>query len=139
VKIASIFDKFNFDMMKALVEEMNRYDETPEQALELLNAKVEYANKIVYKVTLLKNGQQVDADELWHGNPLLGNIYIDYEYKTNDSLGEEVNSEVSISFTPEDLVAMDPVKGTMTFSKLNYDLVLTKSVSKKVNIFDIAF
>jgi hypothetical protein len=54
-------------------------------------------------------------------------------------MGEDVESEVSISFTPEDLVAMDPVKGTMTFAKLNYDLILTKSVSKKVNIFDIAF
>lgn len=33
------FNSFNFDMLKALVEEMNRYDETPNQAMEMLNAK----------------------------------------------------------------------------------------------------
>jgi len=40
--LTSLFGEFNFDMLKALVEEMNRYDETPTEALEMLNAKPEY-------------------------------------------------------------------------------------------------
>lgn len=32
-----MFRKFNFDMLKALVEDMNRYNESPRQALEYLN------------------------------------------------------------------------------------------------------
>jgi hypothetical protein len=39
LQASALFDQFNFDMLKALVEEMNRYKETPFQALEMLNAK----------------------------------------------------------------------------------------------------
>lgn len=38
VNVAESFNSFNFDMLKAIVEEMNRYDETAGQALEYLNA-----------------------------------------------------------------------------------------------------
>ena len=129
----------NFDMMKALVEEMNRYDETPEQALELLNAKIEYGNQAHYDVQLKKNGIIIDtADENWGGNPLVTNCYIDYSYSKMVE-GEEEETEVSVGFRPEELVAMDPVMGTMTFVHHEYELVLTKRRSKKVNVFDIAF
>lgn len=160
VKVSTLFDKFNFDMMKALVEEMNRYDETPEQSLEMLNAKIEYGNNASYKLTLKKNGIIIDsADEMWHGNPLLANIHVDYSYKSvgevknkyvnerispslvavpADDSGDDENY-VSISFRPEDLVSLDPVLGTMTFVRDNHELVLTKVVAKKVNFFDIAF
>lgn len=39
LKVAMMFTAFNFDMLKALVEEMNRYDEGAFDSLELLNAK----------------------------------------------------------------------------------------------------
>lgn len=39
LKVSALFKAFNFDMLKALVEEMNRYDEGAFEALELLNAK----------------------------------------------------------------------------------------------------
>lgn len=39
VRCSVLFQKFNFDMLKALVEEMNRYDQDPWDALEFLNAK----------------------------------------------------------------------------------------------------
>lgn len=139
VKVSALFDKFNFDMMKALVEEMNRYDETPEEALEMLNAKIEYGNQMNYLVTLKKNGIVIDtADENWGGNPLVTNCYIDYSYTTVKD-GEEDETEVSVGFRPEELVAMDPVQGTMTFVHQEYELVLTKRRNKKVNVFDIAF
>lgn len=139
VKVSALFDKFNFDMMKALVEEMNRYDETPEQALELLNAKVEYSKQSTYGVTLKKRGIIIDtADENWAGNPLMGNVYVDYTYTTMKD-GEEDETDISVSFRPEELVAMDPALGTMTFVHHEYELVLTKHRNKKVNIFDVAF
>jgi ATPase family associated with various cellular activities (AAA) len=139
VKVSALFDKFNFDMMKALVEEMNRYDETPEQALELLNAKVEYSNRTLYGVKLKKHGIIIDtAEESWEGNPLIGNVYIDYTYTTMKD-GEEDETDISVSFRPEELVAMDPALGTMTFVHHEYELTLTKKRNKKVNIFDIAF
>ena len=39
VRISTMFEKFNFDILKALVEEMNRYQEAPFDALKMLNAK----------------------------------------------------------------------------------------------------
>ncbi len=38
VKFSSLFSKFNFDILKALIEEMNRYKENVRQAAEFLNA-----------------------------------------------------------------------------------------------------
>jgi hypothetical protein len=37
--LSAMFTAFNFDMLKAMVEEMNRYNETAFQVVELLNAK----------------------------------------------------------------------------------------------------
>lgn len=37
--VTSLFYRFNFDMLQAIVEEMNRYNESVEQVLPLLNAK----------------------------------------------------------------------------------------------------
>lgn len=39
VKIGQVFESFNFDILKALVEEMNRYAEDPYEAMEMLNAQ----------------------------------------------------------------------------------------------------
>lgn len=38
-KASSMFSEFNFDMLKSLVEEMNRYGETAQEAIKLLNTK----------------------------------------------------------------------------------------------------
>lgn len=66
VKIVHIFKTFNFDMLKALVEEMNRYDESPHDALQLLNINParDYAR---YKVDIkLGDGSTIYKE---HTNP----------------------------------------------------------------------
>lgn len=35
--VAALFTSCNFDMLKAMVEDMNRYDESPSDVLEYLN------------------------------------------------------------------------------------------------------
>jgi hypothetical protein len=42
--LASLFRHFNFDMLQSLVEEMNRYNEAPKEALAMLNVKPDMAN-----------------------------------------------------------------------------------------------
>lgn len=58
LQASALFDKFNFDMLKALIEEMNRYKESPFDALEMLNAKPvtygQYADE--YDATLTREG-----------------------------------------------------------------------------------
>ena len=48
------FSMFTFDMLKGLVEEMNRYNESPRKAMRLLNVDLEYdgVSEYVYKVFL---------------------------------------------------------------------------------------
>lgn len=60
--ISAMFFRFNFDMLKAIVEEMNRYDESPQEAIKLLNAKP--ANEQMshtYDISItLPNGNELD-------------------------------------------------------------------------------
>jgi len=75
--IGSLFAEFNFDMLKALVEEMNRYGETAQEAMKMLNAKPEFDEGSKYKVTVVPVGSaplsddQLDGEDYWEGNPLM--------------------------------------------------------------------
>lgn len=73
-RITLLFSDFNFDMLKGLVEDMNRYDESPQQVLKYLNAKPENSDGAMYDVELTVNGTPVPKDKLyaplWEGNPL---------------------------------------------------------------------
>lgn len=44
IKITNLFTDFNFDMLKSMVEEMNRYQESANEVIELLNIKPNYHN-----------------------------------------------------------------------------------------------
>jgi energy-coupling factor transporter ATP-binding protein EcfA2 len=58
--VSLLFSEFNFDMLKALVEEMNRYNESPEDSLRMLNAKPEFDNGHTnFSVLLTVNGLQI--------------------------------------------------------------------------------
>lgn len=61
-KVASAFAEFNFDMLKALIEEMNRYNESPFDAIEMLNAKPSSQDGSVFSVTMQINGVELDED-----------------------------------------------------------------------------
>lgn len=52
MKVAALFKEFNFDMLKAIVEEMNRYKETAFEVIEMLNAKpFSFSDTASYEVT----------------------------------------------------------------------------------------
>lgn len=54
-KVASMFRAFNFDMLKALAEESNRYSEAPMKCLDYLNVKPESESSTL-NISLSKNG-----------------------------------------------------------------------------------
>lgn len=87
-RISSMFSAFNFDMLKSLVEEMNRYGETAQEAMKLLNAKPQSDDGGVYDITMKINGIDV-PDEIFHprimeANPLSKDrFHINY-YGTDD-------------------------------------------------------
>lgn len=78
-RLANLFGVFNFDMLKAVVEEMNRYGESPKDAIKMLNARpqnCEYDNQ--YDVIVYENDSLVPKELIYPNvvsiTPLADNI-----------------------------------------------------------------
>ena len=93
VQITGTFSAFNFDMLKALVEEMNRYNEAPQEAMKMLNAKPEYSEECRYKVHLHVDGKLIEEEDIndleWRGNPLNKSVVVSYKVLEKIKDGEE--------------------------------------------------
>jgi len=91
VNVSQVFSSFNFDMMKALVEEMNRYNETPRQAMTMLNVRAEYDNAVTYSVEIIHNefGKPTTiSPTIWNGIPLnskANELCFSFVYKKNST------------------------------------------------------
>lgn len=122
--ISGLFQIFNFDMLKALVEEMNRYDESPEDALKILNVKHEYDNGAGnFDFELFIEGESIPKSLIyqkqWVGNPIKSYIQIDYLKKKG------TNKYINIVFTSEDFEGYE--NNSFTFKKDSGEtIVLTK-------------
>jgi hypothetical protein len=73
-QIASMFYRFSFDVLKAMVEEMNRYNETAQQVVKLLNAKPQNDDFTTFCLTVTRGGVPVTDTSFYpmehRGNPL---------------------------------------------------------------------
>lgn len=70
VGTTKMFDTFNFDMLKAIVEECNRYSEAPRMALEMLNMKPGL-DDVLYSIAVSIKGElREDLNTQWWGQPL---------------------------------------------------------------------
>jgi len=147
--IASLFNQFNFDMLKALVEEMNRYNETPEQALKMLNAKPEFDDGNKYTTQLTFKGIPIDQKHLesreWKGNPLQSNIHLSFKisdaglpWTDRDDNDEEADwNWEETQFHPGEIQKIDPANGTFIFMNKNgVALTLTKVKEKQFHYYD---
>ena len=81
IMLSNIFTKFNFDMLKALIEDMNRYNESPQDVLKILNAKPEYEEDYEYSMEVFVNNVKIPDDKytprVWSGKPLsLNHLYV---------------------------------------------------------------
>ena len=123
-KIAQMFDQFNFDMLKALVEEMNRYGEDPREALAMLNAKPEFDEGSEYEVVMKKNNQVVTADVEWNGNPLgQHGVRIDYVSGVDED-GDTDWEQVVLS--QAHLKEINIKNGKFVFQNNDIEVTLTK-------------
>ena len=77
IKIVSIFKSFNFDMLKSLVEEMNRYDESAFESIKMLNIRPDSDDSGNYTVELFCDNTSITAN-LFHGNPTKSPVHISY-------------------------------------------------------------
>lgn len=138
VGIAGTFDQFNFDMLKAMVEEMNRYNETPQEVMIMINARPEYSNTSRYAVKLVRNGEEQDIEfREWEGNPLTKHISIDYKVVENKGTEEEEWDWNNVRFTPADLKKIDDAGQKFVFANADgSQLVLQKAKEKEYRYWD---
>jgi hypothetical protein len=116
-RLTMMYPVFNFDMLKALVEEMNRYNETPNEALEILNAKPFMNDDARYDVKIVENGVPIDLEKIHptsiHGNPITND---DLSFYIEDSKADDDNdNDYRIELTQDSLKKIDPEKGTFTY------------------------
>lgn len=145
-RVAAMFDQFNFDMLKALIEEMNRYNETASEAMRMLNAKPEFGGDSKYKVSLQVDGLDIPVDvieqEVWSGNPLINRISIDY--KVFDDAPVEAGEDrdwnwEDARFGQEDLKQIDASAGKFVFINSDGDRMTLNRVKEKYYNYMDAF
>lgn len=137
-KVSTLYDEFNFDMLKAVVEDMNRYGESPQEALELLNAKPEYSQEMSFNCKMSLDGKWLEPDDFyskgWDGNPL--SMVKRIEYRIVDEDGD-YSWDNYARFETTDLINVDATTSSFTFKNEDGNvLLLTKKVVSKHNYFD---
>jgi len=134
VNVGSLFAEFNFDMLKALVEEMNRYNETPQEALAMLNAKPEFDSGTEYEMTIVHNGVEIDSRrDKFEGNPLQPKgVEIGFDSNPEDDGAEYVYK----TFNANALVKVDANKGEFIFEDNGTQLTLTRIKKQQYRYYD---
>ena len=127
-KLSSLFGEFNFDMLKAMVEEINRYNETPQQAMKLLNARPEFEENTKFAVSLAVDGREIPRAQLdsceWWGNPLQATLRVDWDPDPGVDNCEWSRAE----FAPSDLKELNSAAGRFRFvNAQGQQLVLTRA------------
>ena len=131
--ISTIFDAFNFDMLKALVEEMNRYNETPQEALRMLNVKQEFDEGGAFDCVVKDTNTNTDIKTFgFTGNPLRpSGIETDYDPDPEDDESEWFY----IHWYPNDLTNINAAEGIFSF-KNREGKTLTMTRRKVTTAFD---
>ena len=138
--MGSLFAEFNFDMLKALVEEMNRYGETAQEAMQMLNAKPEFDDGSMYKVTVVPVGattplteRQLEGSIQWKGNPMTERHW-NYGY---DPEPDNPDADwYDMRFLQRDLKKVEPTEGKFVFVNGKGDqLVLVREKESKFNYY----
>jgi len=135
----NLFETFNFDMMMAMVQEMNRYNESIGDVLKYINAKPSSASNISYDVTISKNGVNIKSFspkiatfDIWDPDRTR-TIYLQNSRDGGVNKlpvaydeDEENVSNNSFELIAKSLVAMDIANGVYAYAIEGYIITLTK-------------
>lgn len=135
-RVASMFDQFNFDMLKAMVEEINRYGESPMQVIRLLNTKPEFSGDVAYDVQIKHEGEAIAEDmvdsKVWSGNPLSPDG-VSISFRVKDKTDPDDWNWENAAFETGDLQRVDGQSGTFVFSNKKTQVTLTRRAVRKFN------
>lgn len=139
VTFAKLFANFNFDMMKAIVEESVRYDEPPSETTKIINARPEGDKGSSYKTELfdITTGKPLKISHPHTiSDPLtkkeIGVSFYIAKADTTDFDPEDEDGEETVyrsaTFKPTNLLSFDANAGAFEFQSDNYKLRLTREL-----------
>jgi hypothetical protein len=136
-RIAVAFSEFNFDILKALVEEMNRYGEDPRTVMELLNAKPEFSTSTTYTTRLTTVGGKTIRGS-WTGSPLNGTvirIWLENDSDVAAVFGSnDPDNDEYVDFHGNDLISLNHETGEFNFQNRDgHKLSLIKATKSAYN------
>jgi hypothetical protein len=104
VRLASLTDKFTFDSLQAVVEEMNRYGEDVQQAIRMLNVDVLTDSQGTFDllVTNISTGQSLESQSTLNLNAFRLNVQVPVPVSKKNPQG--LDREV---FSQDDYVSYD--------------------------------
>lgn len=125
-KVASLFNNFNFDMLKALIEEMNRYNEPASESVKMLNARPRNEGRAEFDINLYIDGKLIAQDKLETNgvNPFedFSLWYYDEEdkscdakFSTRDVVKIDQDTQTFIFFNGKDRVELVRVKKPLPY------------------------
>jgi hypothetical protein len=141
VNVGSFFNEFSFDMLKALVEEMNRYDETATQAMRILNIKPQSDTGVSYSIKIVRSGNELLADHIYpktlSRSPLSlfdefqVRLYVEEDDARRRRAGRQkqeirpgyITQDEAFTLTTADLLSVDTIKGIFVFKTNQADTV----------------
>jgi ATPase family associated with various cellular activities (AAA) len=136
-KLSILFRSFNFDMLKGLVEEMNRYNETPLEALKFINVRIgDEEKEDIFEVTLTIQDKLIKKENLYtetvRGSPMMKSaIDINYFVRKEDGFDDDLYA----NFLPEHLVYMNAREGIFSYKNSEGNtLSLKHRVPKIMNL-----
>ena len=160
--IAGVFSAFNFDMLKATVEEMNRYDESPQEALRVLNVRAEFDSGTAYDVKIYRGDEEANriSPSIWSGTPLAkDDLEFGFHIQNPNERENRVRNSVpepalacssdeicidededrkeygclEIDLKPADLVKLDTKTGRFIFEKDGVTVILNRVRERSFN------
>jgi hypothetical protein len=105
-RVSRLFEHFNFDLLKALVEEMNRFDENVDDALLLLNARPRRGYVAEFEVEVRVKSETIPREKLlnreWEGNPRVETFNLYYRGEPTEAQKLINASDYNIDTEDED-------------------------------------
>lgn len=145
VAYAHLFNAFTFDMLTAIVEEMNRYNEPLRDVVEMVNANYEFDGGISFEIMAAnitkfedckyENYEILLKRSYVHGeiNPLNDEftvvVYYEYPSGENEDGSPRLRQNYEqITFSPDDM--LNTVNGVFTFENDRATISMKKKVTK---------
>lgn len=129
--VAATVDVFNFDMLQALVEEMNRYNESARAAIKYMNIRAERGSSISYSQQVTEDGKAVGSyyeNGNHRHNPLTVKTVVCVRRPDNEP-------DIEIPADGTTLVSSDALTGVYVFKKDKYTLTITRSEDEEPSLF----